>query len=227
MSVVLVGGSGRPAEALPHCEEAVRLRPNEPAFVNNYANVLRLLHRFDEARDAYLKAIKLDPKLAVAHASLGLVFLELNRIDEAVGLMARAIELDPRSASYWEHLADLYGRLEHFDEAIQCWEQVLALTPDTRSQPHRSFGWALQESNRGEEAEGHYRRALRLSIPIGHCRGWTWVCCSRSEATFRKPKRLSELRSVSMSGAAWLMPGWRHFSATSFPMPTSKQSLRS
>lgn len=154
---------GRPAEALPHCEEALRLRPNEATFVNNYANVLRLLRRFDDARDSYLRAIELDPKLAIAHASLGLVFLELDRIDEAICLMARAVELEPSSASHWEYLAELHGRVEHFEEAIQCWERVMALAPDNRAQPHRSFGWALQETNRGDEAEGHYLRAAALA----------------------------------------------------------------
>lgn len=161
LAVVLVA-LGRAADALPHCVEALRLRPAEPTFVNNYANVLRLLGRLDEARQAYVAAIELDPKLAVAHASLALVFLEQHRIDEAICLMARAVELDPQCVSYWEHLADLHGCVEHFDEAIECWERVMALAADERAQRHRSLGWALQETNREDDAEAHFRRAAAL-----------------------------------------------------------------
>ena len=64
---------GQAEEALPHCQEAVRLDPNSAAMHHNLGNVLRVLDRLVDARAAYLEALRLDPNLALAHAHLGLV----------------------------------------------------------------------------------------------------------------------------------------------------------
>ncbi len=153
---------GRAEEALAHCDQAVRLRPDVAAFRDILGTALRGLGRFEEARAAYEAAIRLDPRLAVAHANLGLLHLEQNEVDEARRLLVRAVGLEPDRPIYWQYLAELHGWLEQFHAAIPCWKRVLALAPDDRASPHLAFGQALEEVNRLDEAEDHYRHAAAI-----------------------------------------------------------------
>ena len=81
---------GQVDEALPHCEEAVRLLPLAAALHHNLGNVLRDLEPLRYRRAAYLQAIGLDPGLAKAHAHLGLSFKRQGRLDEAAVCLKRA-----------------------------------------------------------------------------------------------------------------------------------------
>ena len=153
---------GRPSEALPHCEEAVRLRPELAPLHDNLGSVLRALARLDEAQTAYLEAIRLDPKLAAAHANLGLVLLQQARFDEARSELTRATALAPDSAVYWGYLADCYERSGEHLAAIPCRRRVLMMSPSDQARPHLALAHTLHELNRLDEAEAHYRAAAAL-----------------------------------------------------------------
>ena len=95
-------------EALPHCQEAVRLQPNMAALHHNLGNALRQLERYVEARASYLEAMRIDPDLAKAHAHLGLTLMREGQNNDALPWLKRAIELDPTDATFQEFLAELY-----------------------------------------------------------------------------------------------------------------------
>ena len=152
---------GRAAEALPHCEAAVRLAPHLASSLEGLGTALRSLGRIAEARAAYLDAIRLDPGLASAHANLGLISLQEDRGDEAWPHLARAAELDPGRPAYWEYLARSYEWARRFDAAIPCWERALERATADRPRLHLALGVALHEEHRLAEAEGHYREAAR------------------------------------------------------------------
>jgi tetratricopeptide (TPR) repeat protein len=156
---MLVDG-GKAEDALPHCMEAVRLQPDRAVLHHNLANVLRVLNQFAEARAACLEALRLDPNMAVAHAHLALIIEEEGRHPDALPSLKRATELEPKNASFWESLAELYGLLDKYADAIPCWERMLALTSDDRPAPRISFGWALQEEGRLEEAEQQFEKVV-------------------------------------------------------------------
>ena len=53
---------GRYEEALPHLEWAARLEPSDPAVFEHLGDLYRALHRPEPARDAYRRALVLDPE---------------------------------------------------------------------------------------------------------------------------------------------------------------------
>jgi tetratricopeptide (TPR) repeat protein len=83
------------------------------------------------AREAALEAIRLEPGLAKAHASLGLVrYLFEWRFDDAEASFRKAIELDPDypSAHHWYAMMLMVrGR---FDESLKQIDRARALDPD-------------------------------------------------------------------------------------------------
>jgi tetratricopeptide (TPR) repeat protein len=83
------------------------------------------------AREAALEAIRLEPRLAKAHASLGLVrYLFEWRFDVAEASFRKAIELDPKYASAHHWYAMMLMVRGRFDESLQQIDEARALDPD-------------------------------------------------------------------------------------------------
>ena len=212
---------GQAEEALPHCQEAVRLAAG-PArrCTTTWAMRLRALDRLVEARAAYLEALRLDPELALSHAHLGLILQKEGQLDDALVWLKQAVELEPANATFWEILAELQDEREEPGEAIPCWERVLALATEERPGPHLSLGWALQEEGRLAEAGEHYRTALALEPELGRARSSTWAGSTKSWARWPRPRRPSARRCGCSRTTPCRTPGWRPCCAASSPTPT-------
>lgn len=66
--------TGKPAEAVAELEQAVRLNPQQPVFLNQLGISYRQQGQFAMAREAYEKAIALDPSYPAAYLNLGILF---------------------------------------------------------------------------------------------------------------------------------------------------------
>jgi Flp pilus assembly protein TadD len=66
--------AGKQAEAVAELEQAVRLNPQQPVFLNQLGIAYRWQGQFGKAREAYEKAIALDPTYSAAYLNLGILF---------------------------------------------------------------------------------------------------------------------------------------------------------
>ena len=66
--------TGKPAEAVAELEQAVKLNPQQPVFLNQLGIAYRQQGQFAKAREAYEKAIALDPGYAAPYLNLGILF---------------------------------------------------------------------------------------------------------------------------------------------------------
>jgi Flp pilus assembly protein TadD len=66
--------AGKQAEAVSELEQAVRLNPNQPVFLNQLGITYRQQGQFGKAREAYEKAIALDPGYTAPFLNLGILF---------------------------------------------------------------------------------------------------------------------------------------------------------
>ena len=119
------------------------------------------LNRPEEAWAAHSEAVRLNPKLALPHAHIGLILQKQGYFAEAVPWLTTAAELDPANAALWEWLGELFGELDEPAASIPCWEQVVALEP-ARPSARIALGRALQEEGRLAEAREHYLKADEL-----------------------------------------------------------------
>ena len=65
---------GKASEAVAELEQAVRLNPQQPVFLNQLGIAYRQQGQFAKAREAYEKAIELDPNYPAAYLNLGILF---------------------------------------------------------------------------------------------------------------------------------------------------------
>jgi len=94
------------------------------------ANVAEYYGRFEEAEDAYLKAIELSPGYATAWQWYGGMLTAFeNRLDEAAEKMRKALELDPLSSIVRLNLAAQNIQLGRFDAAEAALARLEELDP--------------------------------------------------------------------------------------------------
>ena len=133
---------GREVEAARQFEEILKIRPDDskvrtqfeylcsqlPDIHAHRARALIRSGKFDEAKNALVDALRLDPNSALAHKNLGILQEELGdraRNDEdklklykeAEKEYRKAIELNDMYPSAHRHLANTLGKLGKYEEA--------------------------------------------------------------------------------------------------------------
>jgi serine/threonine-protein kinase len=127
MMAYFKGDNGKQARKI--LEEVVQA---EPKLALGHAALCAALHRMsgdtaehglvERAREECTQAVALDPDMAEAHVTLGLIYLNGGRRDLARSELKRAQELDARLPEVHYGLAQLYraeGRIAEQDRAIQ------------------------------------------------------------------------------------------------------------
>jgi tetratricopeptide (TPR) repeat protein len=96
---------------------------------NDLGNLLQLGGHDDEARDAYEKALQLDPKLATAHYNLALLLLQSGSSRQALDHLRKVTELDEKNAWAWFQIGALYEARGDRGPAIRAYARAFALDP--------------------------------------------------------------------------------------------------
>lgn len=111
---------------------AVKLQPDSARFWNNLGFILATSNELlDQAEDACLTALSLNPYMAGAWDSLGLTHLRMGLPERALQEFQKAVALDPELLDGWQNLARTYRRLGDQNSAITAWERVAQLAlPD-------------------------------------------------------------------------------------------------
>lgn len=124
--------------AAAHCEQAIRLSPDDPSNYVELAGSQVMLWCFGflpgeevlpRAQAAANKALELDDSLAPAHTMLGVLHVSRWEWAEAEREFQRAIELDPDSAKARHWYALYLAAMARHDQAVQQSEKALELEP--------------------------------------------------------------------------------------------------
>ncbi|NOQ13379.1 MAG: tetratricopeptide repeat protein [Methyloprofundus sp.] len=140
----------------------------QASSAEGWFNLAYLLHthlfRYDEAEQAYRKAIELDPKRSYPWTFLGVLLQNhQSRYNEAEQAYHKAIELDPKDSYSWNFLGNLLqNHLSRYKEAEQAYRQAIQLDPKG-SYSWNNLGNLLQDHlSRYKEAEQTYLKAKSL-----------------------------------------------------------------
>jgi tetratricopeptide (TPR) repeat protein len=151
---------GDPATALTWADQALEAGFGD-AFTNRGA-ALNRLGRFEEACDAFRRAIALDPRDIAAFVNLASALQGLGRSLEAIDAADRAIGLNLRMAPAHATRANaLYG-LGRNAEAIPSYDAALALDPD---QPRLQVNRAYCHLELGNFKDGWRDHEARWRVP--------------------------------------------------------------
>lgn len=128
-------------------------------------NSLGLLYegegKLDQAREAYQKALRLNPDYADSHNNLGAIYSKTGEIDKAIRAYRRAHEIDGQAPQPLVNLGNAYLQAKRFQEAISAYGQVLQMRSGS-AEVHHNLGFAFLESGRLEDALASFDSALRL-----------------------------------------------------------------
>ena len=110
-------------------EEAIALFETAERAQSDYAPIpwrlgimLEEQGRLEEARDAYLRSIQIDPQLAIGHRSIGQVLLALGEAGDALPYLEEAAELSPYDSAVFVALAQAYQSLGQPERAAEAAE---------------------------------------------------------------------------------------------------------
>ncbi|MDP3919751.1 MAG: tetratricopeptide repeat protein [Candidatus Omnitrophota bacterium] len=117
--------------AVAHFEKALSIRPRAWTYEGLGLAHLRRGER-DEAVHAFQSAIAEDPKSAVPHSNLALVYQMEETYDLALYEMSQAVALDPRNPSLHSNLGSLFVRMQVPEKAEEEYLRALKLYPDHR-----------------------------------------------------------------------------------------------
>jgi protein O-mannosyl-transferase len=161
LSVALLA-SDRSKDALPHLQNAVRIRPSDLAGHLNLAGVLMLGGRTRDAISEYEIAIPgaSDPRLlVVAYENLGKLYAEVGNYSKARANYQLALQIDPQRLTAKDGLAKV-----EFSDAVR----NVAESPS--GEAYLRLGQLLQQAGRIPEARSAYKQALQFNPKLGEAR---------------------------------------------------------
>ena len=180
-----------------------------PAF-SGLAEASALLYDYPRAKEAALRAVALDDRLANAHAVLG--FVRLHGDWDWAGAEAelrRALELDPKNATTHLWSAILLEATGRSDEAVAAARRAVELAPG-QSQIRAGLGYRLYWARRYDEAVAELNAALELDPKLETA--WYFIGRARvqqgrfddARAAFARAKELSPKDANLTSAVAYL-----------------------
>jgi Flp pilus assembly protein TadD len=154
---------GSLTEAVGFYKQSLAVDPQGRDAMVDLATALTDLERWDDARQAYERAIRVYPDDATALNGLGYVHYRQERFETAIGYFKRAIaRMDDPQFHINMGLALLSQ--ERYGQAEEQFRRTLAIAPD-HYWATNNLGYVLQLEGRDEEAMDAYTAALKLDPP--------------------------------------------------------------
>jgi len=94
-----------------------------------FANLLRLVKKYDKAIAAGKSAIALNPNEPAAYTVLGLIYQEQKKYKDAEENFKKAISLNTKYIYFYLKLANLYYEKESYNEAVNTLTKALEINP--------------------------------------------------------------------------------------------------
>ena len=135
-----------------------------PDSAASYLFTARMMLRLDfdvVAEENAKKAVELDPKLPLAHALLGEIYLFKSRLPEATEQFQKELDLNPGDAAVYYKLADAYTRAQKYEDAEKLLQRSIWLDASSTG-PYILMGKVL--GKKGESALA--ARALQHAIAM-------------------------------------------------------------
>lgn len=160
---ILLSDKKRLADAEIAYLNAIRIDDTNARPWNDLGVLLKRLGRFQESKAAYENALRLNALEPVYWTNLGTLLTDsLKDFDGAEKAYRSAISCDVTQAIGWAGLAYLLSQhSQRFDEAHAAFSHALAIN-DTLSNSWNGLGALLSKINKPEEAEGAYRKSIKL-----------------------------------------------------------------
>jgi len=126
---ILATRAGDTAEAVEHFEKALAFNAEHVIALVNLGNAYRQLRRWDDARIAFDRALRIKPNDPEAHYGLAMVLAQNGNTDGAYEHLQKALEQKPAYPEALNNLGVLYLRTRRRDEAVNTFEKCMNVAP--------------------------------------------------------------------------------------------------
>jgi tetratricopeptide (TPR) repeat protein len=182
---------------------ALRIDPTVAIAWYNYANILAILTRRDEALLSYDKALALDDRIDIRHQRARLL-LEMGQMSQALADLDQVLASDPENLETKKDRAVILSSLGRDSEARDCYEKLLESRPND-VELLNNLGNLLRDQRQFSAALELYDRALALGRDVAEI----W---SNHAATLSELQRYTEAlqsaahqRDFPNPCSAWLL----------------------
>jgi tetratricopeptide (TPR) repeat protein len=139
--------------------DALRARDRGPASILEQGIQLEEAGRIEDSIAAHLKALELDPELAMAHANLIILYGKMNQPEKAEEHYREAIRLNPNFADAHYNYGVLLMGTGKWAEAEQAFRRALAANP-VSAEADNNLGVVLERQGKLDEALQCFERAV-------------------------------------------------------------------
>jgi tetratricopeptide (TPR) repeat protein len=150
------------AQALGALEKATK---GLPGNADGWALLGRAYHynrRYDEAADAYKKAVSLSPINIGYRTTLGLVLGQAGELEEGLAELQKVTSTPGyKDAAGWVNLGWIYRNMNRADDSIAAYKKGLELDPK-QEQAALGLGWAYQYTKDYDAAIKAYEQAIQI-----------------------------------------------------------------
>ncbi len=117
---------------------------------------------YEQAIEAFLKAIDENPEEAVGYINIGNVFASIGEVEKAERFFQKAITLDGEAGTALYGLANLYYNEERYEEAAKLYEQAIRKGVE-EADAYFMLGKSLERSEQVKLALPYLQRAAELA----------------------------------------------------------------
>lgn len=146
----------RHIDAIAEYEAAIKLAPNEPRLHEQLGTEYRLAGKMEEAQQAYLKELEIDPQNMTAQYKLGVLVLEMGDPARGKSLIEGALRVRPHLQNSDYNLGRAEMQLGNDEAAAAHFERATSTAgsdPDVVEQSWYQLGIAYRRLHRMEEAQ--------------------------------------------------------------------------
>ena len=151
----------RAPDALDCLDKACALAPDDPAILNQHANVLVTLGRPEEALAEFRQVLARLPNHVEARLNCGLAQAMLGFPEQALADFDTAVQFAPGHPGVHYNRGVALLKLGRYAEAVEANNRALAIAPD-HANAWLNRGKALLQLNRLDEAIAGFDEALRV-----------------------------------------------------------------
>ena len=156
------GRSGDDVKALSDYDQALKHAPKFAEAHVGKGMVYQRQGKADDAQAAYLAAVAIDGKNAVAYNNLAWLAAERKtRLDDALAWATKATQIAPNAGPYFDTLGWVHRARNEHDRATIALEKAVKLSP-TYAEAHYHLGVVHSEGNRRPLAVAAFKKALAL-----------------------------------------------------------------
>jgi tetratricopeptide (TPR) repeat protein len=153
---------GNLVEARDHCEEALRINPDDPDGHNDLGITLQESGNVPEAVKHFERALQLDANYPQVHNNLGLALVQLGKTPEAIQQYQEALRIRPEFAEAHYDLGNALLQQGKLKEAIEHYAEAVRIRPEY-ADAHFNLGHALWQLGKPLAAISQYQEALRIN----------------------------------------------------------------